>query len=164
MAYTAKAASTTLSGPGNNHSNLLENSDIAGSVGTNGGDDTFVWRSGDGSKNIDGGNGAGVGVFGRLAVLDGADLPVSLQQRLHPAAQVRLAGAGPVQEGRPLVGGVPLHGLQEDRLCRVGVRVHGASLSLLTGTCENGAENVSEKPRFRTDLTRCPAGEGLAWR
>src|SRR5262249_38312743 len=114
----------------------------------------------DGRLLIDGGDRAGVRAFGKLAVPGGADLPVGLQERFHPASQVRLAGAGPVQEGRPLVASVPLHGLQEDRLCRLGVRAHGASLSLLTGTCENGAENVSEKPRLRRGPARRRAGRG----
>ena len=52
----------------------------------------------------------------------GADFPMSLQERFHAAAQVRLAGAGPVQERRPFGGGVLLEGLDEDRFFRHGNR------------------------------------------
>jgi hypothetical protein len=96
---------------------------------------------------VDGGGRAGVSAFGELAVPGGADLPVSLEERFDPVAQLGPSGAGPVQVGRPLVGRVPFHGLQKQCLRRVGVRVHGACLFPLITTCENGAESVSEKTK-----------------
>src|SRR5262249_47624162 len=102
--------------------------------------------------------------FGDKLMQAGAGFPMGLQEFFHAAAQVRLAGAGPVQESRPLVGGVVLHRLQENRFCPMGVRVHAASLSILPGgTCERGAENVSGKTKTHGGSGRSRSTSWSLW-
>ena len=95
---------------------------------------------------IDGGDRAGVGAFGQLAV---PAVPTSRWASSSASTWPRRSGSPPQARSRKAgrsLGGVPLHGLQEDRLCRVGVRVHGASLSAPHRySARYGAEIVSEK-------------------